>query len=56
MYAIPKGNVNILQVWQSEIRQKHLQTANYKEFCYIIKGLIIDYRLYIHLKKIKPGF
>ena len=37
------------------MRQKNLQTANYKEFCYIIKILIIDYQDYrlstVYLKK-----
>ena len=42
-----KVNVNILQVCYSGIRQKHFQTENYKEFCYMIKKLIIDYHLYV---------
>ena len=46
LYTIPKGNANILQVCESGIRQKHLQTANHNTLCYIIKVLITDYQLY----------
>ena len=60
--TILKGNVNSILTWNKtkdkttvyRIRQKHVQTATYKQFYYIIKVLIKDYQLHTG-KKSKPG-
>lgn len=52
MQTLPKGIEILLHLWYSGIRQKHLQTKNYKEFCYVIKVLIIDCQLPLEKNKI----